>query len=295
MNGYDLDMRRLLKIIQSRPLLFTGLFFIFALSTIVFFEANRNRGLETRPAPKLANLATYPAGVRSEPSNSVYIPPNTDGRKYPITDEKTYRITAVNRPPCKMEPGQSRNQEGLEVKINGEWKEVYRVEDRWSSTNCFPDILIAEPTMQLSPLKDYVYFRIVGNEWSEGKLINTKTKKSILPEEVSTISLFWSKDARNYAFFSHFDGMHGFGKEAVWVSKYKDPDSPIPILDLAEWANVTGDQLWRLYSFDSLKFVDNQTIQFSIFNRGKDGQNENEVARYEYNLQKEKLTEVFRK
>ncbi len=222
--------------------------------------------------------------------------PNTYGRKYPITDGKTYRIISVGKP-CSTEP-HPRNQEAIEVRVNGKWKEVYRVEDRWNSGGCnFPDILIAEPTVQLSPLGDYVNFRIVGNEWTESELVNTKTKEQIFPQEpkIFTLGLAWSKDARNYAFFSHFSTMGSTGKDAVWVSKYKEPDSPMLIFDLAEWAHVTKDELWEIYGLNSLKFVDNQTVQFSIFDRGKDGQNKNEVARYQYDLEKEKLKEIFRK
>lgn len=54
-------MGRLFKIIQSRPILFTGLFFIFFLSTIIFFQANRNSGLEARPTPKPVNTPPQPA------------------------------------------------------------------------------------------------------------------------------------------------------------------------------------------------------------------------------------------
>lgn len=222
--------------------------------------------------------------------------PNTYGRKYPITDGKTYRIISVDQP-CKEE-ARPRNQEAIEVRVDGKWREVYRVEDRWNNGGCsFPDILIAEQTVRLSPLGDYVNFRIVGNEWTESELVNTKTKEQVFPQEpkIFTLGLAWSKDARNYAFFSHFSTMGSTGKEAVWVSKYKDPDTPVVVLDLAQWANVPNEELWGLYGFDSLKFVDNRTVQFSIFSRGKDGQNENEIARYRYDLQKEKLTEVFRK
>lgn len=229
-----------------------------------------------------------------EPSGEYF--PNTYGRKYPITDGKTYRIISVGQP-CKGDV-HPRNQEAIEVKVEGTWKEAYRVEDRWNNGGCrFPDILIAEQTVQLSPLGDYVNFRIVGNEWTESELVNTKTKEQIFPQEpkIFTLGLAWSKDARNYAFFSHFSTMGSAGKEAVWVSKYKDPDTPIAIFDLAQWANVTNEEMVGLYSFDSLKFVDNQTIQFSIFDRNSDGQKGNEVARYKYDLQKEKLTEVFRK
>ncbi len=112
---------------------------------------------------------------------------------------------------------------------------------------------------------------------------------------VNMHSLTWLKSGSNYAFLSFYSDFSGSGRDAIYVSRYDNPDKPVVVFDLQNWAN--GDRSAQ-YELKAPKFLDDKSVEFSIFSEDVTFDNNppiEELARYRYDLQKEKLTEVFRK
>lgn len=215
------------------------------------------------------------------------------GKKYPITDGETYRILAGRKYVCEDTFwADSAHVEILVMRVNGKWTELFRAKDL-GDNNCFSIMSIYEKSIRLSPLEDYVEFSLVGYEWSEDMLINTKTKKNIFPQDMHSSGLVWSKNARNFAFVSNLEEFGGSGVDEVVVSGFNNPDVLVDVLKLESWAK--GEDAYNLkYEFRDLFFVDNQNIQFSI-HRVYDEDNSKffgEIARYQYDLEKAKLTKL---
>lgn len=224
-------------------------------------------------------------------------------RTYPITDGKTYRIMSIGKQyGCENETYIAANtQEILEVNIDGDWREVYRTKEKSIDDAFCADVFgISQDFIKLSPLKDYVEFGIGAWERGEFFLINTKTKKMIVgsnDSEVNMHGLVWSENAKNYAFLSVYNAMGGDGRNAIYVSRYNNPDKPVSIFDLQNWANGDKDAPLK-YELKTPKFLDDKSVEFSVFSQDVPFDNDppiKELARYHYDLQKEKLTEVFRK
>lgn len=219
------------------------------------------------------------------------------GIVYPITDNKTYRILSGRKYVCEdLFLADSRYVESLEVKLDGKWKEIYRTEDAGDG-HCNQSLVIDERSIVLSPLKNYVRFFLAGWEWGDTLLVNVQTKKNVLEKDANPKSILWSKDGRSYAFISEQEQFGGTGADGVWASGYKRPDSPTFIFDAVSKMGVPDDKaFWQLYKIDDLKFTDNTTIEFSIFEADEsDSRNHfGEVSRYRYNLKNKDLKEIFR-
>ena len=108
--------------------------------------------------------------------------------------------------------------------------------------------------------------------------------------------LIWSKNGRNYAFQSNFSAFGGDGNDVVWVSAFNHTDNPFMIFDLMEWSGE-DEEFFMKYAISNLKFIDNETVEFSVFRLGEGDNSElhDETARYRYDLRKEKMKEVFRR
>ncbi len=220
------------------------------------------------------------------------------GRVYPITDGKTYRILPGRKYVCEDRYwADSRYVESLEVKLDGKWKEVYRTEDAGDG-RCGQSLVISDKSITFSPLKDYVKFFLAGWEWGDTLLVNVRTKENALEKDANPRKILWSKDGRSYAFISIQEVFGGTGRDGVWASGYKQPDSPAFIFDAVSKMDVPKDRgFWQLYVIDDLKFTDNRTIEFSIFDADESdsGKHFGEVARYRYDLKNKRLEELFRK
>ena len=106
--------------------------------------------------------------------------------------------------------------------------------------------------------------------------------------------LIWSENARNYMFKSIYNAMGGEGRDAVYVSQYNHPDKPIAIFNVQDWAQGDKNSSDE-YELKNLRFVDNETVEFSVFSTDrpfKGNPPSEELVRYRYDLQKEKMKEV---
>lgn len=214
------------------------------------------------------------------------------GRTYPITDGKTYRIIPGRQYACEEKFwATSHHQEILEVKEKGHWKEVYRTEDLGDGL-CFASIVIYEKSIQVSPLGDYVKFALVGWEWSWGEMIKVSSKKHIFAKDMHVQDDMWSKNGRNYAAVSVLEEFGGSGRDAVWVSRFNNPDILEPIFDLKSWAN--DESMYSLdYVISNLSFKNNQLIEFSVYRYDDHGETGDELSRYQYDLKTKALKTVF--
>ena len=215
------------------------------------------------------------------------------GKTYPITDGETYRILAGRKYVCEDTFwADSAHVEILEMRVNGKWTELFRAKDL-GDNNCFSIMSVHEKSIRLSPLEDYVEFSLVGYEWSEDMLINTKTKNNLFPQDMHSSGLVWSKNARSFAFVSNLEEFGGSGVDKVVVSGFNNPDALVDVLKLESWAK--GEDAYNLkYEFRDLQFIDNQNIEFSI-HRVYDEDNSKffgEIARYQYDLEKARLTKL---
>lgn len=228
-------------------------------------------------------------------------PVKIPGRTYPITDGKMYRIVPVREYSCEdYYEFSTRYVESFEVKINGKWKEVYRTEDEGDG-HCRQSFEIGDD-VSFSPLKDYVRFSLIGWEWNgpvliDTLLINTHTGYDILKDGMYPSAIIWSKDGRSYAFISHIKPVDGWGKDGVWTSGYHQPEKSSLIFDGPSKMGISENDSftfsWK-YMIDDLKFVNNDTIAFAIYNVDESNNSNRlgEVARYRYDLKAGKLTKV---
>lgn len=215
-------------------------------------------------------------------------------RTYPITDGETYRILAGRKYTCEDAFwADSRYVEILEVKLGKSWSEVFRTKDEGDG-NCSQGLVIGDDSINISPLKDYIRFTLYGWEWSVPMMLNVKTKQNIFEPYTHSGPIIWSKSARNYAFISYSEQMGGTGKDGIWVSSFDNPDKPELIFNLQNWAGKDVIA-WMEYALVNLKFVDNQTIEFSVVRSNGGEPTDEELAHYSYDLKRQKLTETFRK
>lgn len=217
------------------------------------------------------------------------------GRVYPITDGKTYRILPIRKYVCEDTYwADSHHAESLELNLGGKWKEVYRTEDKGDG-HCWQSLNIDDRNIVLSPLKDYVRFFLAGWEWGDTLLVNINTGKNVFEKETNPGAIIWSKDGRSYAFVSNQEVFGGTGRDGVWVSSYRNPEKPVFIFDGVGEMSISKDEaFWQLYMIDDLKFVDNRTIEFLIYQADQSDNSKHfgEIARYRYDLKIGKLTEI---
>lgn len=219
------------------------------------------------------------------------------GRLYPLTDGKTYKILGARKYECEKQYwSDSLSVEILQVNIGEKWEEVFRTKDVGNG-HCSDALVIGEDEVEVSPLQDYVKFKLYGWEWADEQLVNIKTKRNVLKSYTHPRKIEWSKDGQNYGFISYQEQMGGSGEHAVLVSEYKNPEKPKLVFNLATWTKVPSDQMyWQLYGLSKLQFTDEKTIEFGVFKLDENGEpGTEELARYEYDLEKGKLTEIFRK
>ena len=218
------------------------------------------------------------------------------GRKYPLTDGKTFQIVPARKYVCEDSFwGESRYQETLKVKVDNKWKEVYQTKDE-GDNKCSQALVLGDQRVQVSPLGDYALFDEYGWEWSITHLLNIKTKQSVLEKDTHLEELFWSKSGKNFTFVSVLEEFGGTGRDAVWVSQYNNPDKAKAIFDLSQWAPGVDNPGW-MYSIDDLKFINSHTIEFLISRTSEydNTQKIGDVAKYRYDLESKKMQELFRK
>lgn len=217
------------------------------------------------------------------------------GRTYPITDEKTFRILPLRKYVCEEKYwADSHHVESLEVKLDGKWREVYQTEDKGDG-HCWESLNIDGSSIVLSPLKDYVRFFLRGWEWGDTLLVDIRTGKNVLEKGANPGTIIWSKDGRSYAFIGNFEPFGGSGRDGVWVSGYKQPDTPSFVFDAVNEMDVPEDKIaLQMHEIDGLTFVDNGTIEFSVFNLDEVDSTKHlsEAARYRYDLKNKKLTSI---
>lgn len=140
--------------------------------------------------------------------------------------------------------------------------------------------------LRLSPDGKYLFFQKTGWEWSKEYMLNVNTGKYVFGDDTEINDIYhisgtvkWSKNNRNFVFASNYNAFIGEGEQAVYVSKYNNPDKILKI-----WSSDTP----FLTEIKNIDFIDENEIIIEIEENNEENQDKTTI-KYKYDFETNKL------
>jgi hypothetical protein len=147
---------------------------------------------------------------------------------------------------------------------------------------------IAISDVNFSPNGKYIYFDILGYEWTSNKMLEIESNSDII-EGYGILfypykDVYWSLDNKVVAIRSYQDDFSGEGTDGLFVSDYGNPAKLNLIFVFTEEEHSGGSDIYNI------QFVDNDKLSFSVKFKVKN--KETSEKKYEYIFKTKELKEV---